>query len=839
MEGEGEGNPHVNPPIVNEVVANDPNDTPMRNVRMMAQTDRLFRGLMDENPFDHIQYFNDICDIYKNKDVTEDAFKLRTFPFMLDGEAKAWLRNLPSDSIRSFQDLNEAFINHFFPPSKWDESLYDAWVRFKKLLRACPPHGLTKKEYINTFYRGTNFQTKQYLDSSSGGVFMYKSPNAAEKLLEDIAVNTYEWVPSPRDLARKNVAQVESEDGQITLASLNNQFQLYGKELKKIQQTLVVMQVGCQRCEGPHLTKNCPQVNQCTHIDLDDIPMNSEAHMNFVSNQNFQRGGTSTQGNNSFQSNNSYYNPRQKQVSFNTQSNTPPGFPNQNRNQGYNSNYNQNCQNNFQSHNQQNYNNQSYNNHSNPNYQGNQSYQNQGYSQPQNNQGYNQNQQAQQNNQPSQPYKGLEELMQTYIKKVESTEAFLLKENELLKQQLKQQQTSFQTLESTVGRLSSYVAERPQVTLPSNTQVNPNTYNNIRQQNQNKHNTTRVIPIESNNNQNHSYPNRNENINAITTRSDLTTQGVEEPQPQTFITQEPLPSFIEEEIGVSNEKGKEKVDAIGVNGNDAKGKDEKGKDDKGKDKGKEPLKVTRPVPYPKALRKDKLAAQYIKFQDMMKNVSVNLPITDVLKGMPNYGRFIKELISQKGKYHEETFFFIEEECTKILASRPRIPKKLGDPGKFVFPCKFGESEVFNALADLGASINLMPHSLYERLGLEPLKPTRIRIRLANHLFDTAIGIAGDILVSIDSLVFPVDFVIMEMKEDLQVPIILGRPFLATTDTIILVQRNQLNIGVGDECVTINIREAMKRPSNHNDDECYALDHINLYVDEELEKLLVG
>ncbi|XP_071688433.1 uncharacterized protein [Rutidosis leptorrhynchoides] len=773
------------PPVVNEVVANDPNDTPMWNVRMVAQTvvppaitkppievdnwkiegnfftifkDRLFRGLIDENPFDHIQYFNDICDIYKYKDVTEDAFKLRAFPFMLDGEAKAWLRNLRSDSIRSFQDLNEAFINHFFPPSKVerlrmeingftqreDESLYDAWVRFKKLLRVCPPHGLNKKEYINTLYRGTNFPTKQYLNSSSGGA------------------------PSPRELTRKNVAQVESEDGQVTLASLNNQFQLYGKELKKLQQTIVAMQVGRQRCEGPHLTKNCPQVNQCNHIDLDDIPMNSDAHVNFVSNQNFQRGGTSTQGNNSFQSNNSYYNPNQKQVSFNTQTNTPPGFSNQNRNQGYNSNYNQNRQNNFQSYNQQSYNNQSYNNHSNPDYQGNQSYQNQGFN-PQNNQGYiQQNQQSQQNNQPSQPSKELEEIMQTYIKKAESTEAFLLKENEFLKQQLKQQQASFQTLESTVGRLSSYVAERPRGTLPSNTQVNPSTHNNNR---------------------------------------------VEEPQPQPFITQEPLPSFIEEEIRVNNEKGKEKVDATGVNGNDAKGKDEKGKD-----KGKEPLKVTRSVPYPKALRKDKLAAQYQKFQDMMQNVSVNLPITDVLKGMPNYGCFIKELISQKGKYHEETSFFIEEECNKILASRPRIPKKLGNPGKFVFPCKFGESEVFNALADLGASINLMPHSLYERLGLGPLKPTRICIRLANHSFDTAIGIAKDILVSIDSLVFPVDFVIMEMKEDLQVPLILGRPFLATADTIILVQRNQLNIGVGEERVTINIREAMKQPSNTDDDE---------------------
>ncbi|XP_071735924.1 uncharacterized protein [Rutidosis leptorrhynchoides] len=222
---------------------------------------------------------------------------------------------------------------------------------------------------------------------------------------------------------------------------------------------------------------------------------------------------------------------------------------------------------------------------------------------------------------------------------------------------------------------------------------------------------------------------------------------------------------------------------------------------------------------------------------MMKKVSVNLPITDVLKGMPNYDRFIKELIYQRGKYYDETSFFIEEECNKILASRPRIPRKLGDPGKFVFPCKFGKSEMFNALANLGASINLMTHSLYERLGLGPLKPTRIRIRLSNHYFDTAIGIAEDILVSIDSLVFPVNFIIMKMKEDLQAPLILGRPFLATADTIILVQRNQLNIGVGEELVTINIREAMKQLSNTDDDECYAIEHIDIYVHDELEKLL--
>ncbi|XP_071727333.1 uncharacterized protein [Rutidosis leptorrhynchoides] len=264
--------------------------------------------------------------------------------------------------------------------------------------------------------------------------------------------------------------------------------------------------------------------------------------------------------------------------------------------------------------------------------------------------------------------------MQNYIKKAETTEVFLLKENKFLKQQLRHQQASLQNVESTVGRLSNQVAERPQGTLPSNTQ----------------------------------------------------------------------------EIGVSTGKGKEKFESTGVKGND----------DKGKEKGYEPLKAKQAVPYPKTLRKDKLA----DLPRYDENVTVNIQITDVFKGMPNYGRFIKELISQRGKYQDETSFFIEEECNKIIESKLRVPKKLGDLGKFVFPCKFSDSEVFNAYADLGASIKLMPHSFYERLDLEPLKPTRIRIRLANHSYDTAIGIVGDILVSIDTLVFPVDFVITEIDD---------------------------------------------------------------------------
>ncbi|XP_071705092.1 uncharacterized protein [Rutidosis leptorrhynchoides] len=201
-----EGNP--NGPPVNQELLNDPNDTPMWNARLVASTMIALAitkpsikadnwKIEDENPFEHIQHFNDLCDIYKTKNVTDDAFKLRAFPFTLQGDAKALMRSLASNSIRSFQELTNEFINHFFPPSKverlrmeingftqrGDKSLYDAWVRFKKLIRACPPHGLTKKEYINAFYRGCNMLTKRHLDSSSGGGLF--------KFLEDLDDATF------------------------------------------------------------------------------------------------------------------------------------------------------------------------------------------------------------------------------------------------------------------------------------------------------------------------------------------------------------------------------------------------------------------------------------------------------------------------------------------------------------------------------------------------------------------------------------------------------------------------------------------------------------------------
>ncbi|XP_071687217.1 uncharacterized protein [Rutidosis leptorrhynchoides] len=102
-----------------------------------------------------------------------------------------------------------------------------------------------------------------------------------------------------------------------------------------------------------------------------------------------------------------------------------------------------------------------------------------------------------------------------------------------------------------------------------------------------------------------------------------------------------------------------------------------------------------------------------------------------------------------------------------------MPPKLGDPGHFVIPCNMGGSEVYDALVDLGASVNLMPYSIYKKLNLGELKPTWMVLKMGNQTFDTPIGIAEYLMVKVDKLTFPADFVILEMLKDEHVPIILG------------------------------------------------------------------
>ncbi|GKB18064.1 reverse transcriptase domain-containing protein [Tanacetum coccineum] len=175
------------------------------------------------------------------------------------------------------------------------------------------------------------------------------------------------------------------------------------------------------------------------------------------------------------------------------------------------------------------------------------------------------------------------------------------------------------------------------------------------------------------------------------------------------------------------------------------------------------------VPYPQCLRKEKMEAQYGKFLDMIRAIQINVPLVNVLAGIPNYGKLLKEVVSNKHKLEHISAAFLSDESFAMIQNK--VPPKLGDPGSFLIPCNFNKSFSCNALADLGASINLMLYFLYAKLSLKTLKPNKMSIRLADRSFQYPIGIAKNMLVRVGKFTFLVDFIILEMEENSKVPLI--------------------------------------------------------------------
>ncbi|GKC16609.1 reverse transcriptase domain-containing protein [Tanacetum coccineum] len=159
------------------------------------------------------------------------------------------------------------------------------------------------------------------------------------------------------------------------------------------------------------------------------------------------------------------------------------------------------------------------------------------------------------------------------------------------------------------------------------------------------------------------------------------------------------------------------------------------------------------------------------------------------------------LLSNKEKLLELANTPLNENCLAVILKK--LPEKLGDPGKFLIPCSFSELKC-KALADLGASINLMPLSVWKKLGLPELISTHITLELANRAICTPAGIARDVFVPVGKFTFPADFIIVDYESDPRVSLILGRPFLWTAHALIDVYEEEMILRDGDERLILNM-----------------------------------
>ncbi|XP_062118742.1 uncharacterized protein LOC133832412 [Humulus lupulus] len=592
----------------------------------MLQTVGQFSGMPTEDPHLHLRSFLEVSDSFKLQGVSEEALRLKLFPFSLRDRARSWLNTLPPDSVTNWNDLAEKFLRKYFPPTRnakfrseimsfqqlEDESTSDAWERFKELLRKCPHHGIPHCIQMETFYNGLNAASRTVLDASANGAILSKSYNEAFEILERIASNNYQWSNTRAPTSRKVAGVLEVD----ALTALTAQMASMTNILKNmslggnIQPAAAIqsVEVSCVYCGDGHTFENCPS---------------NPASVCYVGNQNFNR-------NNNPYSNT--YNPAWKNhpnLSWGGQGASSSTAPAQGR-QAYPLGFSQ---------------------------------------QPRPSQHV-------QNTQPN----SLENLMREYMAKNDAV--------------IQSQAASLRNLKMQLDQLANEMKTRPQGSLPSDTE----------------------------------NPRRDgkEHCKAIQLRNCKNLGNSEE------IQGSGEPTSIQSEGETSNKTAQEIAETGPV-------ATTKGQQTAPVNSGPKP-----PLPFLQRFRKQQQDGQFIKFLDVLKQLHINIPLVEALEQMPNYVKFLKDILTKKRQLGEFETVALTEGCSAMLKSK--IPPKLKDPGSFTISCSIGGRDVGRALCDLGASINLMPMSIFKKLGIGEARPTTVTLQLADRSMAHPEGKIEDVLV---------------------------------------------------------------------------------------------
>ncbi|GJX67186.1 reverse transcriptase domain-containing protein [Tanacetum coccineum] len=208
------------------------------------------------------------------------------------------------------------------------------------------------------------------------------------------------------------------------------------------------------------------------------------------------------------------------------------------------------------------------------------------------------------------------------------------------------------------------------------------------------------------------------------------------------------------------------------------------------------------LPYPSRLNKQKIREKddilASKFMEIFRNLHFELSFADALIHMPKFAPMFKKMLNNKDKLIELTKTPLNENCSAVVLKK--LPEKLGDPGRFLIPCDFSEFDSYLALADLGASINLMPLSIWKKLQLSGLTETKMVLELADRTISKPTGVAENVFVKVGKFYFPADFVVLDFIADPRVPLILGRPFLRTAHALIDVYEGEITLRNDDQIV---------------------------------------
>src|SRR3954465_7457696 len=235
-----------------------------------------FTGRVNEDANKHLERFLTMSTILKIEGHTEEAKKLRMFPFTLAEEAEDWFYSLPAGSITSWEEMEKAFLNEYFPASvfirkrydilnfkqKEGEPLGDAYKRFKRILVACPTHNMDKTEQMQVFVNGLRMKTKQLIDTAAGGSTNFTTASGIIKIIEAIAANEHLELYDRCASKPEGIIDLKLETSKIRVedavaAEVEKRLKAINIGTQQVAQVQQAQPVSCEICNGPHQTVYC------------------------------------------------------------------------------------------------------------------------------------------------------------------------------------------------------------------------------------------------------------------------------------------------------------------------------------------------------------------------------------------------------------------------------------------------------------------------------------------------------------------------------------------------------------------------------------------------------
>jgi len=242
------------------------------------------------------------------------------------------------------------------------------------------------------------------------------------------------------------------------------------------------------------------------------------------------------------------------------------------------------------------------------------------------------------------------------------------------------------------------------------------------------------------------------------------------------------------------------------------------------------------LPFPHAITKQRKVNHNSEIFETFKQVRINIPLLDAIKQVLFYVKFLKDLCTVKRKLNVKKKAFLAKQVSVTLQNNNAL--KYEDPGYPTISCFIGEHKIERALLNLGASVNLLPYSVFHSLNLGELKPTSVILLLADRSVKALRGVVKDVLLQVDKFIYHVDFIVFDtqpVEEYNSFPLILGRPFIATSNALINCRNGLMKLSFGNMTLEMNIFNIYKQPGDDND--LQEVDFVEELVYDQLESTL--